>query len=244
MNASQNTVYRHAGTAVDFLINGAMRKLENEVADHEPTDKLLAGLVARIHAECDDWAESILDIKQNEISVGLNCARNPYNITLAIIDLLVELNGLEGLAKDSPSMRRIEDTIAMIRARNAQDETTFSATSDFKLVAQPCPPDMECPLCAAGIPVRHAVAEVQRPNKVTIANFNTDHVPAPHGVIAVFEMPSATPESEAIAIADSCGLQVLKFDADGKLTVVGTKANVDVLTSNLAYGPASVRPVA
>lgn len=129
MHASQNTVYRHAGTAVDFLINGAMRKLENEIDSNAPTDKLLAGLVARIHAECDDWAESILDIAPNEISVGLNCARNPYNIATAIIDLLVELNGLEGLAKDGPSMTRINAAVTMIRARNAQDESTFSATT-------------------------------------------------------------------------------------------------------------------
>jgi hypothetical protein len=130
MNTSQNVVYRHARTAVDFLINGAMRKLENEVADNEPTAGLLAGLVAQVHSECDDWCESIDHLEPNQISVGLNCARNPYNVTTAIIDLLVELNGLEGVDDNSPSIRRIEQMIATMRADNKKHPHTFSVTSN------------------------------------------------------------------------------------------------------------------
>jgi hypothetical protein len=172
MNASTNVIVRHVNNGVDFLINGAMRKIENELPDNEPMVDALRAVLGSIMSECDDWAESIdTAFEPDQITVGMNCARQPYNLTSAIIDLLTELDTL--VYANDPAGRhcleRIERKIEAMRKNNdATYASTRSATSDHKqgpvvsVTSDPgthCPPQLECPVCSLRHPIQSGQAD-------------------------------------------------------------------------------------
>ena len=119
MNASENVIYRHAATSLDLLISGALHKLVAELPEGALPDAQLRRLLSRLHAEIDDWAESVdaVAMLPSDISVSINGPRTPYNVTSAIIDLIEELDTLVGT--DDPSFKRIEDCIKLKRAQES-----------------------------------------------------------------------------------------------------------------------------
>ena len=53
-----NAVIRHARSAVDFVMNGAVRKIESDYADGDPAAAAAVdALIDNLKAELDDWRE-------------------------------------------------------------------------------------------------------------------------------------------------------------------------------------------